>query len=161
MVGASREAKHSKCHHPRDLSPPDVRVIPNRSRGGGCHSPGACHGKRLRSEGACPWRLPAWDGAPTAEFGQTRACRGRVCLGGGVSRLLRAQGRSSVHLHPTDVAARTGHLWVGIPSPGTCLPRQLQEVRVGTSQAGNGLGEESQRRPKTSGQSGWVKPCAA
>lgn len=83
MVGASREAKHSKCHHPRDLSPHDVRVIPNRSRGGGCHSPGACHGKRLRSEGACPWRLPAWDGAPTAEFGQTRACRGHVCLGGG------------------------------------------------------------------------------
>ena len=85
-----------------------------------------------------------------------------ACMfGGGVSLLLRAQGRSSVRLHPTDVAARTGHLWVGIPSPGTCLPRQLQEVRVGTSQAGNGLGEESQHHPKTSGQSGWVKPCAA
>lgn len=95
---------------------------------------------------------------------QNLAKQGRVVgmyVWGGVSRLLRAQGRSSVRLHPTDVAARAGRLWVGIPSPGTCLPRQLQEVRVGTSQAGNGLGEESQRRPKTSGQSGWVKPCAA
>lgn len=160
MVGASREAKHNKCHHPRDLSPCDVRVIPNRSRGGGCHSPGACHGKRLHSEGACPWQLPAWDGARTAELGQTRACRGRVYLGG-VSRLLRAQGRSSVGLHPTDVAARAGTSLGWGPQPWHLLAQAAAEGQGGHQPGRDGPGEESQRRPKTSGQNGWVKPCVA